>query len=343
MTDRVFMKMHGLGNDFVVFDARQTPLDLDPIEVRAVGDRHVGIGCDQIVVMKPSTKADVFMQLFNQDGSEISACGNASRCVGQLIMHERKTSKCTIETKAGVLGAFDGGGGMITVDMGEVRTGWRDIPLSEERDTLDLKLEVANPNDPNGDPLLWGAVGVNVGNPHIVFLVKNPWAVDLATIGPMLENHPLFPERTNVSLAKITGPDEIQLRVWERGAGETKACGTAACAALVAANRSGAMGRSAVVELAGGALGVLWREDNHILLTGPATFAYAGTYDMHDIVRGLMASMRAEETNERQRAQGGAGHAPKSAVAPLQDDGHDHDHDHDHHGHGHDHGHGHKH
>ena len=189
MSKQPFVKMHGLGNDFVVLDGRKDSIDLEPLEVKSIADRHLGIGCDQVIVLKNTPNADVFMQIFNADGGEVSACGNASRCIGQQVMREKKSDRVTIETKAGVLDAFDGGDGLITVDMGLVKTGWRDIPLSEERDTLHLGFQVTRPGD-DGQILMGDPVGVNVGNPHVVFLVGDPDKVDLPAIGPMIENAP---------------------------------------------------------------------------------------------------------------------------------------------------------
>ena len=292
--ERPFLKMQGLGNDFVVLDARTHSVALESVEIQAISDRNVGIGCDQVLVLKNSERADVYMQIFNADGSEVGACGNGARCIGRHVMREKGEGHATIETLAGVLEVFDGGGGMITVDLGPVRTDWKDIPLTEERDTLHLDIQVADEANPNGDPLLWDPAAVNVGNPHLVFLVKNADVVDLARIGPLLETASLFPEGANVSLAKVTGDDTIKVRVWERGAGETSACGTAACAALVTASRTGVTGRSAVVELPGGPVGVLWRDDNHILLTGPEQTVYSGTVNMRPLLIGLMQKLAAE-------------------------------------------------
>ena len=291
MSKQPFIKMHGLGNDFVVLDARKDAIDLEPLEVKSIADRHLGIGCDQVIVLKNTPKADVFKQIFNADGSEVSACGNASRCIAARVMKEKKCDHITLETKAGVLDAYDGGEGLITVDMGPVKTDWQDIPLSEERDTLHLGFQVAQPGDA-GKVLMGDPVAVNVGNPHVVFIVGMPEVVDLAKVGPLIETAPLFPERVNVSVIQIVGDDLIKAKVWERGAGLTDACGTAACAALVAAHRRGMMGPSGVVILPGGPLGVLWREDNHILLTGPASTAYEGTFDIRALLMGQLERMR---------------------------------------------------
>lgn len=293
-SDHPFIKMQGLGNDFVVLDARSNSIELEPVEIQAMSDRKIGIGCDQVLVLRNSERADVFMQIFNSDGSEVGACGNGARCIGNYIMSEKGEPRATLETQAGVLEVYDGGEGMITVDMGEVKTSWRDIPLSEERDTLHLDIEIADETSPDGEPLLWDPAAVNIGNPHLVFLVKNPDVVDLQKIGPLLEHSDLFPEGVNVGLAKVTGDDSIKLRVWERGAGETSACGSAACAALVTSCRAGVTGRSAVVELPGGPVGVLWRDDNHILLSGSAQTVYQGNFEIAPLLRGLMSKLAAE-------------------------------------------------
>ena len=289
-----FKKMHGLGNDFVVFDARARPLHLEPVEIQALADRRTGIGCDQLLVVRESDRADAFLQIHNADGTEVGACGNGARCVGRDLMREKNTTRVSIETTAGVLQVYDGGEGLVTVDLGEVRTGWEEIPLSKEQNTLHLEIEVANRDDPDGDPLLWDPAAVNVGNPHVVFLVKDPDVVDLARIGPLIGTADLFPEGANVTLAKVTGEDALQARVWERGAGLTPACGTAACAALVTAARLGVTGRSAVVELSGGPVGVLWRDDNHVLLTGPAETSFQGAVRMEPLLRGLVARLAAQ-------------------------------------------------
>ena len=292
MADTPFIKMHGLGNDFVVLDSRQTDLSLDPFEAKAIADRHLGIGADQVIVLRNTPKADVFMQIFNADGGEVSACGNASRCIAAQVMREKGRDHVTLETKAGVLDAFDGGDGMITVDMGPVRTDWREIPLSEERDTLHLGFQVTRPGD-SGEVLMGDPAAVNVGNPHVVFIVGKPEVVDLGAVGPIIETAPLFPERTNVSVIQIVGEDTIVAKVWERGAGLTQACGSAACAALVAAHRRGMIGRAGIVVLPGGPLGVLWREtDNHVLLTGPVATVFKGSFDIRRLLMAQIERMR---------------------------------------------------
>ena len=264
-----FIKMHGLGNDFVVIDGRVRPVALDGDWVRAVSDRRTGVGCDQIVVIETTEKADVRLSLRNADGSLTEACGNATRCIAGLVMAETGRRAVTIETDAGLLPCTAAGDGRITVDMGVARTDWRDIPLAREADTLAIELAAPAPGP---------AVGVNVGNPHAVFFVDDAEAVDLARIGPALEHDAMFPERVNVEVAQLRGAAEIRMRVWERGAGITRACGTGACATLVAAARRGLTGREADVILDGGTLHIAWREDGHVLMTGPWSTSFAGEF-----------------------------------------------------------------
>ncbi len=266
-----FLKMHGLGNDFVVLDARRRPFALPPAAARRIADRRTGVGCDQIVVIAPpkNTLADAFVTFLNADGSEAGACGNGSRCVAALLMREKKTNHVVLETAAGLLDS-EAANGEFAVDMGPARLDWRDIPLAEARDPLHLGIEAGPLKDP---------AGVGLGNPHAVFFVADADKIALETYGPQIENHPLFPERTNVEVAQILSPSEIRLRVWERGVGVTRACGTGACAALVAANRRGLAGRKARVRLDGGTLTVEWLPDNHVLLIGPVATSFAGTLD----------------------------------------------------------------
>jgi diaminopimelate epimerase len=271
MTPRPFIKMHGLGNDFVVVDARREPFVLDEAEARAVADRRAGVGCDQLIVMEPATNgaADVFMRIRNADGGEVEACGNATRCVAALVMAETGQERCTVETRAGLLRATRLEADRIAVDMGELRTAWQDIPLAREMDTLHLDLACGPLRDP---------VAVNIGNPHAVFFVDDAEAVDLAALGPRLEHDPLFPERANIGVAQLTGPDRLRVRVWERGVGLTRACGTGACAAAAAAHRRGLTGRSVDVRLDGGVLALAWREDGHMVMTGPASTSFTGVF-----------------------------------------------------------------
>lgn len=264
-----FRKMHGLGNDFVVLDAREAPLSMGETRARAIADRNTGVGCDQLIVVEPSSanSADAFMRIHNADGSEVDACGNATRCVAALIMAEGNSSKAVIETGAGLLYASRDKGDLIRVAMGEVKLDWFDIPVSEEMDTLHLGLKEGPLKDP---------VGVNVGNPHAVFFVEDVDAIPLTEVGPTIERHRLFPERVNVGVAQIQSRSSIRLRVWERGAGITQACGTGACAALIAASRRDLTDRTAEVILDGGALTIEWADDNHVHMTGPVATSFTG-------------------------------------------------------------------
>ncbi|MEI9898775.1 MAG: diaminopimelate epimerase [Hyphomicrobium sp.] len=269
-----FRKMNGLGNDFVVLDARGRALSLDADDARRIGDRKSGIGCDQVIVMEPSQKADVFMRIFNADGSEVSACGNATRCIALLASEESGRSDVSVETSAGLLKAKVDSADSITIDMGKPRFAWNDIPLAEPfEDTTGFELQIG----PIDAPVLHTPSAVNVGNPHAIFWVDDVDAHDLGRLGPLLENHPIFPERANISLAQVTSPSSLKLRTWERGAGLTKACGTAACAAAVAAARKGLTGREVAVELPGGTLFIEWGPNDHILMRGPAELEFEGT------------------------------------------------------------------
>lgn len=272
MTPRPFLKMHGLGNDFVVMDARQSPLELSPPALRAIADRHRGVGFDQLVVMRPAVNAEAmaFMSIYNSDGSEVSACGNATRCVGWLLLEESGQDRLVIETKAGLLRVERRGQMLVSVDMGQARLDWSQIPLSQDVDTLALPLE---------RPGLSAPVAVSMGNPHAVFFVDDLAAIDLTQVGPGLEHDPIFPERSNIEFAQVLGADKIRMRVWERGSGITEACGTGACATLVAAARRGLVGRKAEVVLDGGSLFIEWREDGHVIMTGPVAVAFSGQLD----------------------------------------------------------------
>ncbi len=273
-----FRKMNGLGNDFVVLDLRTHALNLSESLVRAIADRETGIGCDQFITIENARHGgDVFMGIRNPDGTVVGACGNATRCIGQIVLDETGKDAVTIETLGGDLIATAGADALITVDMGEPRLKWNEIPLSEEfQDTRAIELEVG----PLGAPLMHSPAVVNVGNPHAIFFVDDIDAIDLGRIGPMLENHPLFPERANISVAQVIDRSHIQIKVWERGAGLTLACGTAACATVVAAVRRRKSERNITVSLPGGDLQMEWREsDNHIYMTGPSTLDYEGTLD----------------------------------------------------------------
>jgi diaminopimelate epimerase len=264
-----FIKMHGLGNDFVVIDGRDRPVTLDGAAVRVIADRHTGVGCDQVIVLgQPETDlADIAMTIFNADGGEVESCGNASRCVAALMMEETDRDQATLETKGGLLDAEQRSDGLISVDMGRPRLQWRDIPLAGPADTLHLGISLG----PLGDP-----VAVNIGNPHAVFFTDDAEAVDLAALGPELEAHPMFPERANIEVAQVLGPERVRLRVWERGAGLTLACGSGACAALVAASLRGLASRKAEMVLDGGSLAVEWLADDHVLMTGPTEVSFTG-------------------------------------------------------------------
>jgi diaminopimelate epimerase len=267
-----FRKMHGLGNDFVVLDRRRGGIPVAPAAARALADRHTGIGCDQIVVVEPPRRRDAgaFMRILNADGSEAEACGNATRCVAALLAAEAGGRHIAIETVAGLLATEVLSDGRIAVDMGLARTEWREIPLAAPTDTDRLALVLGPLSEP---------VCTNIGNPHATFFVADVEAIDLAKYGPLLEHHELFPERANIGVAAVLGRDRIRLRVWERGAGLTLACGSGACAALVAACRRGLTGRAAAVVVDGGSLDIEWRADGHVIMTGPAVQSFEGTFE----------------------------------------------------------------
>jgi diaminopimelate epimerase len=266
--------MNGLGNDFVIIDMRAEPFRLSEGAARAIADRENGIGCDQLILLEPSSHADTFMRIVNADGSEAGACGNATRCVATL-MTPRSGGEIVIETAGDrLLRARCNSDGLVTVDMGAPRFAAADIPLS--RDAADTSALDFSHRLPDGR-ILEGPSVVNVGNPHCIFWVDDAEGYDLAGFGPVLEHDPLFPERANISLAEVISPHALKLRVWERGAGLTRACGTAACAAAVAAARSGRTGREVEVALPGGVLHIAWRQsDDHILMTGPAALEFTG-------------------------------------------------------------------
>jgi len=266
-----FRKMHGLGNDFVVLDARSAALNLTVDTAKAIANRRTGVGCDQILVMEPPRNGgDVFMGIRNSDGGEVASCGNGSRCVARLILDETGKSEAVLETTAGPVVARATENGWIAVDMGPAYETWSDIPLARETDTLHLPISEGALSDP---------VAVGVGNPHMVFFVNDAQAINLADLGPKLEHHPLFPERTNVEAVQVIDKGHLRMRVWERGAGITQACGTGACATLVAAVRRGLANRKATITLDGGDLEIEWREDGHIIMTGPASNAFTGVLD----------------------------------------------------------------
>lgn len=264
-----FVKMHGLGNDFVVLDARAEPLPpVTATAAAAIAERRTGVGCDQLILLEPSDTADFRMRIFNADGGEVEACGNASRAVA--LLHGKPAR---VETTGGTITVLPRGGGA-QVDMGEPRFAWDAIPLAYQMDTTVM-------------PVAWGELAsptaVNVGNPHVVFFVADLDAIPLEELGPEIEHDPLFPERVNVNVAQVTGARSIRLKVWERGAGLTRACGTGACATAVAAMRRRLIeGRSATVSLPGGPLDIEWREDGRITMTGPAAESFRGTLEWDD-------------------------------------------------------------
>jgi diaminopimelate epimerase len=258
-----FHKMHGLGNDFVVLDARAEPVAIDAARARALADRRTGIGCDQLILLEPSDLADLRMRIFNADGGEVEACGNAARCVTLL-----EGGNTRIETKGGVI-AGAATGAAATVDMGHPRFGWSEIPIAYPLDTRAI---------PIGWEDLQQPFAVNVGNPHLVFFVADAEAVPLERLGPQIEQDPLFPDRINVNVASLGG-DAIRLRVWERGAGLTRACGTGACATAVAAISLGRARSPVEVRLPGGALTISWSRGEPIRMTGPAAHVFTGEFD----------------------------------------------------------------
>lgn len=267
-----FIKMHGLGNDFVVIDDRDGALALGVDQARAIGNRRTGVGFDQLLILEQPTldQADVFMRIRNPDGSEAQACGNGTRCVASLIMDELDRDQINIQTIAGVLKSSREDNGTVTVDMGPARLAWNEIPLSRECDTLHLGIGEDGFNDP---------VGVNMGNPHAVFFVDDVSAVNLDSVGPKLEHNELFPELANIEFAQAIGPDRLRMRVWERAAGITRACGSGACAVAVAAHRRGLTGRRVEVVLDGGPLQIEWLENDHVLMAGPVATSFHGVID----------------------------------------------------------------
>ena len=259
-----FHKMHGLGNDFVIFDARQAPVEMDAARARAIADRRTGVGFDQLIVLEPSSVADVKMRIFNSDGSEVGACGNVTRCVALLLGGTTK-----IETDSGLISGI-AQDGAATADMGEPRFLWDEIPLAYAMDTLEM---------PVGWDELQAPVAVNVGNPHVVFFVDDVDAVPLETLGPRIERDPLFPQRVNVNVAAVKD-GAIRLRTWERGAGLTRACGTGACATAVAAIRRRLVQGLVDVTQDGGTLTIEWKPGGTIQMTGPATHVFSGDIDL---------------------------------------------------------------
>ncbi|MEY4952847.1 MAG: hypothetical protein RL299_1271 [Pseudomonadota bacterium] len=263
-----FIKMHGLGNDFVVLDARASTVPvMTNALAKALADRQTGIGCDQLILLEPSDSADLKMRIFNHDGGEVEACGNATRAVGLLL-----GQGASIETLGGLLQVDPAEGG-VAVDMGEPRFEWDQVPLAYPMDTHHM-------------PVAWDVLdsptAVNVGNPHVIFFVEDTNSVELDRLGPEIEHDPLFPERVNVNVATIESRQRIRLRVWERGVGETRACGTGACATAIGAMRRGLVDRTVTVALPGGELTIEWTEQGRIRMTGPAAESFRGTFESAD-------------------------------------------------------------
>jgi len=279
MTGLPFTKMHGLGNDFVVIDARRgkpaAGVEISAARAAAIADRRTGVGCDQFILIEdaPDGESHAFMRIRNADGGEVDACGNATRCIGAVLLDEIDGDEVRVRTGADLLTVRRAGYGLVTVDMGIPRGDWDDIPLAAEADTLHLDLSCGPLSDP---------AAVSMGNPHATFFVDDIDSVPIALVGPELEHDPIFPERANIGVAQVLAPDRMRLRVWERGAGLTSACGTGACAAVVNANRRDLAGRRMVVVVDGGELLIDWREDRpgeqgRVFMTGPAATSFSGT------------------------------------------------------------------
>lgn len=258
------MKMHGLGNDFVVVDERGITPRVDGAIAVAIADRHRGVGFDQLAVLSDTTEADVRLTFWNSDGSLAGACGNATRCIARYLMDQSGTDALTLQTERGILQALDAGNGLTSVNMGHPQLDWQDVPLARAMDTLELPID--------GAPTATG-----MGNPHCTFFVADAEAVDLATRGAAIEHHPLYPQRTNVQFASVIGPDHLRMRVWERGVGVTLASGSSSCATAVAAARRGLTGRSVRIDLDGGSLHVDWRDDG-VWMTGPTAHVFDGVW-----------------------------------------------------------------
>jgi diaminopimelate epimerase len=267
-----FTKMHGLGNDFVVLDLRDGTAAPGADAARAIADRRRGVGCDQIILIEPTTMpgADVRLRFLNADGSESGACGNGTRCVASRLMEQTGAARLVMETGAGRLEAMPAEDGGYTVNMGPAWLDWQEIPLAEEADTLHLDIALGPLTDP---------AAVNMGNPHCIFFVDDAEDIELSTLGPQIEHHPLFPERTNVEVATVVDRGRIRLRVWERGAGITLACGSGACATAVAAVRRGLGDRRVELIMDGGSLTAEWAENGDVFLTGPVATSFSGTLE----------------------------------------------------------------
>ncbi|MDA9980250.1 diaminopimelate epimerase [Yoonia sp.] len=259
-----FMKMHGLGNDFVVVDERGITPRVDAAVAIAMADRHRGVGFDQLAVLSDTPDADVHLTFWNSDGSISATCGNATRCIARHLMDAEDRDALTITTNRGVLIAKDAGNGLTSVNMGHPQLDWNEVPLAYEMDTLALPI--------SGTPTATG-----MGNPHCTFFVDDADAVDLAARGSEIEHHPLYPQRTNVQFASLVGPDHLRMRVWERGVGITLASGSSSCATAIAAARRGLTDRDVTIELDGGTLQISWRDDG-VWMTGPTAHVFDGVW-----------------------------------------------------------------
>lgn len=274
MSPLPFTKMHGLGNDFVILDLRGGTASPSPALARAIADRRRGIGFDQLITIEdaPDPQVAAYMGIYNPDGSRSGACGNATRCVAHILMSETDLEDVTIRTDFGLLACQRAAGGLVRVNMGAPKLDWQDIPLSEASDTVRIDVKLG----PIDNPSLWGPGAVNMGNPHAVFFVEDAEAVAVDGLGPMIENHPMFPERTNVEFCHVVDSGRIRMRVWERGAGITQACGSGACAAVVAGVRRGLIDRKCIVDLDGGPLTIEWDENDDVQMTGPVALSFTG-------------------------------------------------------------------
>lgn len=280
--------MHGLGNDFVVFDARKEPICLSRAQARAIADRHTGVGCDQVIVIEsPSHGADARMRIYNADGSEVESCGNAARCVARVMMDENGSGEVQLDSQGGLLTCWDADG-LVTVDMGAPRFQWRDVPLAEsvqtartEREPIPLTIQLKGDR---GDGMDVAGFALSMGNPHFVTFVDDAETAPVSVIGPEIERHPMFPDRTNVEFVSSAGNNRLRMRVFERGAGVTRACGTGACAAAVVAHSRGLTDRHIEVILDGGLLRIEWRDhDDHVLMTGPTAVAFHGQIGLKSV------------------------------------------------------------
>jgi len=269
-----FVKMHGLGNDFVVFDARDTAVNLTSAMVKKIADRHFGVGCDTVVVIRPGgAAADAAVLFYNADGSESESCFNATRCIARFLMDERGLARVKLSTKGGMLACTDAGKASVTVDMGPPRLEWQQVPVASQVDTLNFPLDIGGTSLP--------ASVLSMGNPHCVLFVPDVEKAPVNQLGPKIETLPFFPNRTNVEFAQVLDRDRIRMRVWERGVGVTLACGTGACATAVAAIRQGLTARKVELLLDGGSLVIEWREeDGHVLMTGPTAMPFRGRLEL---------------------------------------------------------------